>query len=675
MGCTASVATRSTHGNKVVPDGGIVRRSSSPNDAESTTECSARAPLSAVSYLGLCSSKSDQTATSPKPRLKIVRVRSKSGANDKEKQTVEETSVEESGFPRQEKESLKGSRKNSFEGPQLSGPSVSGSTTGGSSSKGLIADTDAQDVAQPTIPLPGAAESPTAGAAQTAMGLSTHPASTGLPGSGPCPNEAAAEEAATEQPEPPSLPPPPPSDPLAVTRLGITLSGLRKLYDTLRDRFGPQRLWNMSTEELARAWVAETTAGERCRLLEGAGILDPGDVQPPVYFISHSWQNRAALLFESVLGHYLLVGGAAGRAADTDAGMGDDGVTSVWPAAPATVWIDMLAVNQHEGTEERRLDLAAVQDVVRACSGGTIVITDLAAGVNPASRAWILYEWATTLATHGPDALHVQLDPYERSSIIGGLDIRQASCKNIADKAMIQAAIAASYGSAEAFNTQLRLQLLLQPLSYREDLRRRPASPPAAAAASRQCMMPLQPLAAPPSPTTKAASIRWDFSPVRSWLDAGEEGSRVLCLLGGSGEGKSTLCAALCNPEIGLLGAVNGGNGRTVSAHHFVRFGDRRRQEPLRIIKSLAYQLAEGLPLLSNYVLQLDAAEVAQLPADGSAAFEELLLKPLSAGLGTGQVVILIDGLDEADPPTPLGQAPPPPLLLPPSPRRLPATI
>ncbi|GIL56284.1 hypothetical protein Vafri_11626 [Volvox africanus] len=667
MGCTASVATRSTHGNKVVPDSGIARRSSSRSDAESTAECVAKVPLSAVSYLGLC--KSDQAASSPKPRLKVMRVRSKSGADDKEQQTVEETSVEEPDLPSQEKGTPNGSRKGSLEAPQPSGPSASGLIAGGSSSKDLLADADTQEVAQPTIPLPGAAESPTAGAGATAMKLSPHPASTGLSGS----NEAAAEETATEQL------PPPASDPVTVTRLGITLSGLRKLYDALRDRFGPQRLWGMSTEELARVWVAETTSGQRCRLLEAAGIVDPCDVAPPVYFISHCWQNRAALLFESVLGHYLL----GGRDADSDADAGitasEDGLTAVSPAAPVTVWIDLLAVNQHEGTEERRLDLAAVQDVVRACSGGTIAITDLAAGVNPASRAWILYEWATSLATHGLDALHIQLDPYERSSIIGGLDIRQASCKNVADKAMIQAAIAASYGSSEAFNTQLRLQLLLQPLSYREDLRRRALPPPAAAASSGRSRLgmslPQPAAAAPPSPTTRLASTGWDFSPVRSWLDAGEEGSRVLCLLGGSGEGKSTLCAALCDPEVGLLRAVDGGRGRIVGAHHFVRFGDRRRQEPLRIIKSLAYQLAEGLPLLSNYVLQLDAAEVAQLAPDGSAAFEELMLKPLSAGLGTGQVVILIDGLDEADPPTPLGQAPPPPLLLPPSPRRLPAPL
>ncbi|EFJ40133.1 hypothetical protein VOLCADRAFT_100103 [Volvox carteri f. nagariensis] len=668
MGCTASVSSRSPHGNKVMPNDGISRRNSARSDASSTAEGAGKFSLSAGPYIGLCSSKSDKSAISPRPRSMLLRVKGfGGGGEDKDKRAADEASAKAPESPPLGKDSLLAaptSRKSSLEGSQLSAhASVNGADAeaDADAAKGRLEPAEA---AERGIPLPGSAESPKRGAAAPGPPLellqTPATAGNGPPASSyPRPDHestderecvrAAAAAAASEAP-PPSTPP---ANPLSVTQLGITLRGLRKLYDSLRERFGSHRLWAMSTEELVRMWVMEITGSRQCRLLEVSDLVDANDVAPPTYFVSHAWQNRAGLLFESVLGHYLLAGSLA-----------DEPQAA---AAEVAVWIDILVVNQHDGTEGRRLDLAAVEDVVRACSGGTIAVTDLAAGVNPAARAWVLYEWATTLTVHGPEALHVQLDPYERSSIIGALDVRQASCKSVADKATIHSAIAASYGSVEAFNTRLRLQLLLQPLSYREDLRRPP--PPAAAATLRP---------------------QWDLSPIRSWLEGGEGESRVLCLLGGPGEGKTSLCATLCDRETGLLrgsGGVcggAGGGGNVVSAHHFVRFNDRRRQEPQGIVKSLTYQLAESLPLLSNYVLQLDAAEVAQLPGDGDegTAFQELLLKPLCAlsgggagVMGAGQVIILIDGLDEADPPTPAGQPPPPPLLLPLSPRRLPSPL
>ncbi|GLC68303.1 hypothetical protein PLESTF_000673900 [Pleodorina starrii] len=668
MGCTASVSSRSPHGNKVVPADGIPRQNSNRSDAGPTAEAMGKVPpLSSVSYIALCSSrncKGEKPVISPRPRSKITR--GKGGGDDeklKDMQPAEECLVKAIDSSTLGKDSCKRSRTGSLADAGLAAtspvPSVSGAA---SSSK----DADSVESSEATAALPGATGGPLAREEKGASGPSELPAS--------CPEGAAASaaEPAPVEPAPaelapaPPSPPAAPSDPLAVTRLGITPRGLRKLYASLQERFGPQRLWSMTTEELAALWVAEeAAAGRRCRLLESPGVagalIDTVDVAPPTYFISHAWQNRAGLLFESVLGHYLLADAAAA------AGGGGGG-------SAAAVWIDLLAVNQHEGTAERRLDLAAVDAVVKTCSGGTIAVTDTAAGVSPASRAWCLYEWAATLAAHGPDALHTQLDPYERSSIIGGLDVRQAACKHDADKAMILAAVASSYGSVDEFNTRLRLQLLLQPMSYREDLRRRPPQPQPTTT-SRRALFPLQrttslsrsspPSPLPPLPAMAAAGpapSRWDFSPIRSWLDAGAGGPRVLCLLGGSGEGKSTLCAALCDTDTGLLrsrggagggpAGGGGGGGGVVAAHHFVRFGDRRRQEPLRIVKSLAYQLAEGLPLMANYVLQLDAAEVAQMPPDGAAAFEELLLRPLSSGLAAaGQVVLLLDGLDEADPP------------------------
>lgn len=113
--------------------------------------------------------------------------------------------------------------------------------------------------------------------------------------------------------------------------------------------------------------------------------------------------------------------------------------------------------------------------------------------------------------------------------------------------------------SAARFNARLKLQLLLEPLSYRVDVRR------------------LHDMAA-------ATGTVWDFTAVQAWraLPPGGAG-RVLCVAAGAGEGKSTISAALC---------VAAGGGR-VAAQHFLKYNDQRRLEPLRIIKSLAFQLAE----------------------------------------------------------------------------------
>ena len=59
---------------------------------------------------------------------------------------------------------------------------------------------------------------------------------------------------------------------------------------------------------------------------------------------------------------------------------------------------------------------------------------------------------------------------------------------------------------------------------------------------------------------------------------------RALCISGGPGSGKSAVCAAL----VRQLGGAQG----ELSAYHFYRCRDTRRVDPVRVVKSLAYQLA-----------------------------------------------------------------------------------
>ncbi|KXZ53022.1 hypothetical protein GPECTOR_8g39 [Gonium pectorale] len=396
-------------------------------------------------------------------------------------------------------------------------------------------------------------------------------------------------------------------DPLAASRLGITLRGLRRLFARLRERFGADQLAGMSTSELMRAYVLPATEARRCRLLELAPEeVDPEDVAPPKYFISHAWMNRAQRLFEYVLGFL------------QDA---EDGVS---------VWIDILAVNQHAGTQAQLHDVSpeAFSATVQACSAGTLVVLDREA-CSPATRAWCIFEWTHTLTLHGPDGLHMFLRPADRSQLFHSIDVEAAQCFLQSDKDMILGEVVKHHSSPKAFNSKLKLQLLLEPLSYAVDMRRL-------------------------TEQAAATGTVWEWGPVDAWLaGGGAGGSRVLCLAAGAGEGKSTAAAALCGRLAGDAGGAGGAPGGVVSAHHFVKYNDARRLEPVRVIKSLAYQLAERLPSVSQMLLSLDVAGVATL-ADSEDAFEQLLRRPLAAHFAAedaAPVVLLLDALDEADPP------------------------
>ncbi|PNH10474.1 WD repeat domain-containing protein, partial [Tetrabaena socialis] len=174
--------------------------------------------------------------------------------------------------------------------------------------------------------------------------------------------------------------------------------------------------------------------------------------------------------------------------------------------------------------------------------------------------------------------------------------------------------------STSAFNEMLKLQLMLQPLSYKVDVQRLQA---------------------------RAAGTAWEFGPVRAWLGGG---ARLLSVLAGAGEGKSTLSAALVE-ELG-------GGRDCVLAYHFLKYNDQRRAgrlDPVLMVKSLAFQLAIQMPALRPLLFATDVARVA-LTSDPDEAFRLLLAEPLQqaaaeGGAGATQpIVLLIDALDEADP-------------------------
>ena len=331
-------------------------------------------------------------------------------------------------------------------------------------------------------------------------------------------------------------------------------------------------------------------------------------------------------------------------------------------------------------------DVASFVKTLEVCSAGTIVVVDMA-WCNPGGRGWCLYEWNHTYALHGIEALlFVGMSNDGRQRIIEEIDVEKADCLDPKDRAMILAEILENHGSYEAFNRRLKLLLQLRPLSYRVDLQQ----------LWKRC-----------GPTL------WNFEAVQNWLSAprnshlhahleihhgvtcdvsgispivgtrhhkigenfdlceaefqklcvaekslyeeikqprrstgashthlGQPTARVLCVMGGAGTGKSTISAAVLRDV--LRGKL------TLTAEHFCKQTDQRRQEPLGIVKSLVFQLALELPDLAESLLAI-GAKLGQF-----STLEECCstLLPLVASAVTARdAVILLDALDEADPP------------------------
>ncbi len=134
------------------------------------------------------------------------------------------------------------------------------------------------------------------------------------------------------------------------------------------------------------------------------------------------------------------------------------------------VWLDFVAINQHEGFAQNKADVQAFEDCLKQCTGGTLVVVDHKR-CNPATRGWCLYEWDHTLLHHGPDGLHMRgMQPEELDSIVSSIDVNKAECVWPSDLELIRDNILKHHHSFSAFDTRLKLHLMLDPLSYKVGL-------------------------------------------------------------------------------------------------------------------------------------------------------------------------------------------------------------
>ncbi len=171
-----------------------------------------------------------------------------------------------------------------------------------------------------------------------------------------------------------------------VARKGITLRGIKHLQSILKDLLasedspfrhstnlggrecpGAESLESLTTTQLVYLWIKRPEVTGTSRLADVPHLIDPADIRQPTYFISHAWQSTVAKLFKTIESFLI-------DASDETA-----------------VWLDFVAINQHDGAENRE-DVRAFVQVIKQCKDGTLVVVDQQR-CNPATRGWCLYEW------------------------------------------------------------------------------------------------------------------------------------------------------------------------------------------------------------------------------------------------------------------------------------------
>ncbi|KAG2452564.1 hypothetical protein HYH02_002801 [Chlamydomonas schloesseri] len=431
--------------------------------------------------------------------------------------------------------------------------------------------------------------------------------------------------------------------------------------------------------------VKQLTKEDQCRLVDVPGLVPVEDVGEPDYFISHAWGNPFAHLVQCVCDH---LSGALDS---------------------TKVWIDIAAVNQHPN-EQQQDDLANLRNAIHK-SKATLMCLDVTGA--PLKRVWCLYECDNTITIHGPDRLVLLTPNFsvkDMASVFKSINVTEAGAYKQSDKEKILEDIVAHHGSTTAFDNKLKLLFLLEPLDTQAELE---SLLEGTGGATEYDFSPIQLwITSPRAPqvcvlsgpagsgkSTISAALCWDEEAQQRRQKAIAKGDSDTAKAKAAADAAAAAAAATsphgikvprlpgaspdtsasgerrASPKTSGSGAQPpspGGGGKPppflpmpsltrqlsglasghkplVHAYHFCKYSDVRRQNPVRIVKTLAYQLAQRMPLLRNYYAGLDLGQVQQLH-QASTAFRLLLLKPLTTLLPRDeQVVLLVDAMDEAD--------------------------
>ncbi|XRB25343.1 EF-hand domain-containing protein [Pseudoscourfieldia marina] len=339
----------------------------------------------------------------------------------------------------------------------------------------------------------------------------------------------------------------------------------------------------MYTTDIVECFVRSLARKEHMSYAQAKNL----PVGAPTYFVSHAWGSTFVELVKSVTG---ALAGAA--------------------QADTYVWLDIFAINQDDTggvfSAMAELDdgktLASTVETSRA----TLVVLDKER-VIPLTRLWCLYEIGSTppqklqLVTHGFSEKDV-------SHHIRNIDAETALCFSPADKEMIHGEITGKFGfaSMKHFTEELKLRFMLRPMSYESDLM-----------ALRE----------------RGQSNNYQLEELRAHVTS--TGGRLACIVGGPGEGKSSVAAAALD---------------MVHASHFCKRADIRRQDVLEMVRSLGFQLGQRFDVVRECLIDLEEDTAAKALVDPDVAVIALLVDPLKKLAKIQKhAVILLDALDEAD--------------------------
>ena len=362
----------------------------------------------------------------------------------------------------------------------------------------------------------------------------------------------------------------------------MSLQFLVEFYEQVVKPYNP----TMTVKQVQEEIIIPATNDLKCSFIDK---LLPNMYVTPHAFISHAFNNQLIIMVESLKAYFK---GAV--------------------FAEIYVWIDIFIINQHRPGDDL-LDGRTLKATIEASES---VVVCLDKNTLPLSRLWCLYEIGSTpieklvLLTHGFDAS-------ELGRAYAKIDANNAGCflqsdmdmiKNDIRKTMIQRNFVSSAATVEealtAFTRVLKLLLILKPTSYSTDM---------AALLDRAADYQRYPL-----PVTVGRACT---------------GGKLICIVGGSGEGKSTLAAALVTMAI------------RIDAYHFCKQSDVRRQDRGLVIRSLSYQLATRHEAFAQTILDMTPSQVESI-SDDTTAWKLLIEDPLRAA-GGHQFTILVDALDE----------------------------
>ncbi|KAG2429331.1 hypothetical protein HXX76_011098 [Chlamydomonas incerta] len=231
----------------------------------------------------------------------------------------------------------------------------------------------------------------------------------------------------------------------------------------------------------------------------------------------------------------------------------------------------------------------------------------------------------------------------------------------------------------EAVEAALRLFFALAPTGYGEELAELAlrAAPEQAPAARGAPALPGSGPGGSSAAATAGAGVAgaaggkscWRFDALWEAL-SDQAGPRCVVVAAPPGAGKSTFAAALACPPPTPPTAPQPPAWRSVAALHLCHAADGRRQDALRVVRSLAFQLAARFPAcraaLAAAMMSASASvsvlSSAQPPSTTQLedAVEALLVRPLAALAAAAPpppsqppppLILLIDGVDERGPP------------------------